>query len=165
MDDYLIGSATSIFSISHVRVRVWPFLATLGLGFLVLLPVGFVNGWVTQRLGMDRCMAVPWLAHYVDHAVMLVIASVLIVWLSKGHISQYGLQWPKSKSYVIPAIAWGAFFGVLMTMVDYLPEILAHTPPGNFPIRLQISPGGSALRQSLLASAKKSPSAGSCKLS
>lgn len=165
MDDYLIGSATSIFSISHVRVRVWPFLATLGLGFLVLLPVGFVNGWVTQRLGMDRSMAVPWLAHYVDHAVMLVIASVLIVWLSKGHISQYGLQWPKSKSYVIPAIAWGAFFGVLMTMVDYLPEILAHTPPGNFPIRLQISPGGSALRQSLLASAKKSPSAGSCKLS
>jgi hypothetical protein len=30
---------------------------------------------------MERSMAIPWLAGYVDHAVMLVIALVLIIWL------------------------------------------------------------------------------------
>jgi uncharacterized protein len=129
MDNYLIGSATSVFSISRLRVRVWPILTTIGLGLLVLFPAGFVNGWVTKRMGMERSMAMPWLAHYVDHAAMLVIALVLVAWLSKGHVSEYGLQWPKSKSYALAAIAWGAFFGVVMTLVDYLPQILAHTPP------------------------------------
>jgi hypothetical protein len=91
IDDYLIGSATSVSSISRLRVRVWPILATIGLGLLVLLPAGFVNGWVTERMGTDRSMAMPWLAHYVDHAVMLVIALVLAAWLSKGHLSEYGV--------------------------------------------------------------------------
>ncbi len=136
IDDYLIGSATSVISISRLRVRVWPMLATIGLGLLVLLPGGFVNGWVTERMGMDRSMAMPWLAHYIDHAVMLVIALVLAAWLSKGHVSEYGLQRPKSKSYVLAAIAWGAFFGVLMTLVDYLPQILVHTSP---PDRLSLT--------------------------
>jgi len=136
IDDYLIGSATSVISVSRLRVRVWPMLATIGLGLLVLLPGGFVNGWVTERMGMDRSMAMPWLAHYIDHAVMLVIALVLAAWLSKGHVSEYGLQRPKSKSYVLAAIAWGAFFGVLMTLVDYLPQILVHTSP---PDRLSLT--------------------------
>ena len=132
MDDYLIGSATSIFSVSGLRVRVWPVLAILGLAVLVILPAGFVNGWVTQRLGMERSMAMPWLALYADHAVMLLIALVLMVLVSKRHLSEYGLQKPKSKSYVLTAIAWGGLFGVLMAIVDYLPDILARTPPGNF---------------------------------
>jgi hypothetical protein len=74
IDGYLIGSATSVFSISRLRIRVWPFLATIGLGLLVLFPAGIVNGWVTKHMGMERNMAMPWLAHYMDHAAMLVVA-------------------------------------------------------------------------------------------
>jgi len=128
MDNYLIGSATSMFSISQLRVRVWPILATFGLGVLVILPSILVGGWVTQRMGMEHSKAMPWLGHYVDHTAMLVIALVLAAWLSKGHVSEYGLQWPRSKSYALAAAAWGAFFGVLMTLVDYFPQILAHSP-------------------------------------
>ena len=131
-DGYLVGSETSLMSISRLRVRFWPILATIGLALLVLLPTGFVNRWVTQRMGMDRSMAMPWFVHYVDHAVLLVAALVLAAWFSKGRLSEYGLQRPKRKSYVLPAIAWGAFFGVAMTFVDYLPQIMVRTaPPDN----------------------------------
>jgi len=128
-DDYFIGSATSAFSISGLRVRLRPIRATLGLAFLVLVPAVLVNVWVTKRMDMERSMAMPWLGGYVNHAVMLLIALALIAWLSKGHASEYGLQWPKGKPYVLSALAWGAFFGVLMTLVDYLPQILQHRPP------------------------------------
>jgi len=132
VDDYLIGSPTSVFSISQLRVRVWPILATIGLGLLVILPAGAVASLFLHRLGMDRSMAMPWLVHYVDHTVMLVIALLLSFWLSKRQISEYGLQWPRNKSYVVSAIAWGIFFGVLMTVMDYFPQILAHKPPEDF---------------------------------
>jgi membrane protease YdiL (CAAX protease family) len=128
-DNCLIGSPTSTFSISQLRVGIGPILATIGLGFLVLIPGAFANGWLAHLLGMERSMAMPWLAHYVDHGVMVLIALALIAWLSKGHFSEYGLQRPKGKSYVLAAIAWGTFFGILMTVVDYLPQILARTPP------------------------------------
>jgi membrane protease YdiL (CAAX protease family) len=134
-ENYLIGSPTSTFSISQLRVRIGPILAIIGLGFLVLIPGAFANGWVRHILGLERGMAMPWLAHYVDHAVMLVISLVLIAWLCKGHFSEYGLQRPKGKSYVLAAIAWGTFFGILMTVVDYFPQILARIPPpDNLPL-------------------------------
>jgi uncharacterized protein len=136
-NDYLIGSSSSVFSISDLRVRPWPILAVIGLGLVVLLPAVLVGNWVTQRLGMERSMAIPWLAGYVNHAVMLVIALVLIIWFSKGHVSDYGLRWPKSKHYVLSALAWGAFFGVLMTIVDYFPQILKRIPP---PENLSLTP-------------------------
>jgi hypothetical protein len=112
-----------------LRNRVWPICSTIGLGLLVLLPAGLASDWVSKRMGVTRSAAMPWLAYCVASVVMLVIALGLMGWLTKGHLSEYGLRWPKRKSYVLPAIAWAAFFGVLMTLLDYLPQILSHTPP------------------------------------
>jgi uncharacterized protein len=128
-DAYLVGSATSVFSIANLRLRLWPVLATIGLGLIVILPTGYVTALFTKGIGMQRAMAMPWLAMLASHAVMLVIALALIAWLSKGNLSDYGLQWPKRNSYALSALAWGAFFGVLMTVVDYHPQILKHLPP------------------------------------
>jgi membrane protease YdiL (CAAX protease family) len=35
----------------------------------------------------------------------------------------------RGKSYIWPAILWGSFFGVLMILVDYAPQLMAHTKP------------------------------------
>jgi uncharacterized protein len=131
-EHYFIGSATSLFSISGLQVPLWPVVATIGLALLVILPSGYVYVVLTNRMSMPSSMAL-----IVNHAVMLVIALPLIAWFSKGHLSDYGLQWPKSKHYVSSALAWGAFFGVLMTAVDYLPQILKHLPP---PDNLSLAP-------------------------
>lgn len=49
---YIVGSATSVFSISELRLRFWPIVATIALGFLVLLPSALAKlGHTTHRYG------------------------------------------------------------------------------------------------------------------
>ena len=128
-DAYLIGSTNSTFSISGLQLRLLPILATIGLGLLVILPSGYVFVLLAKGKDMQSNMATPWLALLANHAVMLVIALALIAWLGRGNFSVYGLQWPKHRDYVTPALMWGASFGVLMTFVDYFPQLLKHIPP------------------------------------
>lgn len=133
-NDYILGGQTSVFSLSGLRLRFWPIAAMIGLGFLVILPSGLANVAVERLIGMERTMEMPWIALYANHFIQLLIALLLIGWFSKGRFAEYGMQWPKGKSYVRAAILWGTFFGVFMTVVDYLPAILARTPPEDFPL-------------------------------
>jgi membrane protease YdiL (CAAX protease family) len=116
------------------RIRNWVLwtLATIGLGLVVLVPDGYVHALVNKHIGMDRAMAMPWIALYIDHAVMTLVALGLIALLSRGRFGEFGLQRPQGKSYVLASIAWGIFFGILMTVADYLPALGAHKPPENY---------------------------------
>lgn len=69
----------------------------------------------------------PWL--YAHHAFQLVWALIAIAVVKRFVPADYGLHLPKEKSYVGAALLWGVFFGVLMTLVDYAPELIAHTKP------------------------------------
>jgi membrane protease YdiL (CAAX protease family) len=133
-DAYFIGSETSLFSISSLYLRLWPILATIGLGLLVILPSGYVFVLLTKH---TSSMATPWLAMLANHAVMMVIAIALIAWFSRGNFSEYGLEWPKHRHYVPSALLWGAAFGLMMTVVDYFPQMLRHIPP---PDNLALTP-------------------------
>ena len=122
---YLSGNETSVFSISGLQLRPWPILATIGLGLLIVVPSGYVFILLTQHM---RSTETVWLA-MANHAVMLLIAIALIAWFSRGNFPEYGLKWPKHRHYVLSALLWGAAFGLLMTAVDYFPQILRHRPP------------------------------------
>jgi membrane protease YdiL (CAAX protease family) len=131
---YLLGSEASVFSISRLEIRLWPVLATVGLGLLVVLPGGFVFLLLTERTSSTE---MAWLL-IASHAVMLLIAVALIAWISGGNFAEYGLQWPKKRHYVPAALLWGTAFGLLMTVVDYFPQILGRIPPsGNFALTPQ----------------------------
>ena len=117
---YLIGSEASVFSISGLQLRLWPILATIGLGLLIVVPSGSVFVLLTEHMSSTET---AWLA-MANHAVMLLIAVALIAWFSRGNFSEYGLQWPMHRHYLPSALLWGAAFGVLMTVVDYCPQIL-----------------------------------------
>lgn len=132
-DAYLIGSTKSTFSISGLQLRPRPILATIGLGLLVVLPSGYLLFLLTRHMPRTE---MAWLLT-ANHAVMLLIALALIAWFSKGDFSVCGLEWPKHKDYVLSALLWGAAFGFVMTAVDYLPQILRHTPP---PDNLALTP-------------------------
>jgi membrane protease YdiL (CAAX protease family) len=135
---YFVGSETSVFSISGLQLRPLPVLATIGLGLLVVLPSGYVFVLLTNHSDVQSGMATPWLAMLANHAVMLVFGLVLIAWFSGRDFSEYGLKWPKQRHYVLSALLWGAAFGLLMTFVDYFPQILRHIPP---PDNLALTPG------------------------
>jgi hypothetical protein len=67
---------------------------------------------------------------YLQHAGQLIVALIVIAALKYTVFpADYGLHWPRGKTYGWPAILWGVFFGVLMTLVDYGPQIIAHTKP------------------------------------
>ena len=68
----------------------------------------------------------PWL--YSQHFSQTLLALVAIFLIKRFMPFDAGLRWPKEKTYLVPAILWGAFFGVLMTVVDYLPDLLARHP-------------------------------------
>jgi membrane protease YdiL (CAAX protease family) len=122
---YLIGSEASIFSISGLQLRLWPILATIGLGLAVVLPSGCVFVLLTEHTSSTET---AWLA-MASHAVSVLIAIALIAWFSRGKFSEYGLGWPKHRHYVPSALLWGAAFGLLMTVVDCFPQILRRMPP------------------------------------
>jgi membrane protease YdiL (CAAX protease family) len=136
-DAYLIGSTTSLFAISGLQLRVLPILATIGLGLLVVLPGGYVFVLLTKHMPVQSSMATP-LALLANHAVMLVVALALIAWFSRENFSEYGLEWPKHRHYLPSALLWGAALGLLMTLVDYFPQIMRHSPPSE---NLALTPG------------------------
>jgi membrane protease YdiL (CAAX protease family) len=78
-------------------------------------------------LASPKGPALPWL--YSHHTFQLALALVAIALIKRAVPADYGLHRPRSKTYVREALLWGAFFGVLMTLVDYAPQILAHTVP------------------------------------
>jgi hypothetical protein len=80
------------------RIRNWVLwtLATIGLGLVVLVPDGTVHALVNRYIGMDRAMAMPWIALYIDHAVMTLVALALIALLSQGRFGEFGLQRPRA---------------------------------------------------------------------
>ncbi|HWD26361.1 MAG TPA: CPBP family intramembrane glutamic endopeptidase [Rhizomicrobium sp.] len=65
---------------------------------------------------------------YIHHAFQLAWGLVFIALLKRFVPFDAGLHPPPDKSYIVPAILWGVFFGVLMTVVDYLPDLLARRP-------------------------------------
>lgn len=120
---------------SRFRLRLLPLLLVvlLGLGLPILgaiiaealshaLPVPSMHG-----------ATLPWL--YWQHLWQTLLALVAIVVLRRFMPFDAGLRWPPEKTYFVPAILWGAFFGVLMTVVDYAPELMARHPMDlGFPI-------------------------------
>ena len=88
---------------------------------------------LANHLSMERQMRMPWLIGYVNHGLFLLLSLALIAWLSGGRLGDYGLRWPRRPRYLLAALAWGAFFGVLMTVVDYFPQLRAHIPPPGTP--------------------------------
>ena len=70
-----------------------------------------------------------------QHAFQLLVALIVIAALKFLVPADYGLHRPRGKTFVLPAILWGVFFGVLMTFVDYAPQLIAHTrPDAGFPL-------------------------------
>ncbi|MBL6852839.1 MAG: CPBP family intramembrane metalloprotease [Alphaproteobacteria bacterium] len=65
---------------------------------------------------------------YAQHFWQTALALVAIFLIRIFFRFDAGLRWPQQKTYIWPAILWGAFFGVLMTVVDYLPDLLARHP-------------------------------------
>ena len=129
---------TAIDAPADVRFRLKPIpiLVTAGLGYGVPYGAAYAAYVSSKFFGTPSPFGplLPWL--YAQHALQCLIALVLIAVLKFWLVpADYGLHWPRGRTYIWPAILWGAFFGVLMTVVDYAPNLIAHTRPDpGFPL-------------------------------
>jgi uncharacterized protein len=118
------------------RLKVVPIAITAALGYFVPYGGAFAAFLASKAFHTPspHGPTLPWL--YAQHAGQLAVALVLIAALKYWLLpADYGLHQPRAKTYVLPAILWGIFFGVLMTVVDYAPNLIAHTKPdAGFPL-------------------------------
>jgi uncharacterized protein len=101
------------------------FVLGMGILFLSAITVEIVKFVVK----LPERPLMPWIVLYYGHFVQLAYSLVAIYIVKRFWPADYGLHLPKGKSYVGAAVLWGLFFGVLMTVVDYWPQLLAHQPP------------------------------------
>ncbi|HTZ69784.1 MAG TPA: CPBP family intramembrane glutamic endopeptidase [Acetobacteraceae bacterium] len=105
------------------RLKPVPILVTVALGVGIPYLAAFCALVSHRFLGTASPHALlPWL--YVQHGFQLLLALVAIAILRRFIPADYGLHWPREKTYIGPAILWGVAFGVLMTLVDYAPQLL-----------------------------------------
>jgi uncharacterized protein len=118
-----------VASQSRFRRIALPLAATVGLaiGLPYLAAALAILGSRFLQTPSPHGPILPWL--YAQHAIQLLLALIAIALLRRRVPADYGLHWPRGKTYLGEAILWGAVFGVLMTLVDYAPQLLAHTTP------------------------------------
>ena len=118
------------------RLKIVPLIVTAALGYGVPIAGAYAAFYAIKlfHLAIEPGGNLGWL--YMQHAGQLVVALLVIAALKYTILpADYGLHWPRGKTYIWPAILWGTFFGVLMTVVDYAPQLIAHTKPDpGFPL-------------------------------
>jgi hypothetical protein len=117
------------------RPKFVPIVVVVLLGFGLPYAAAFA-AFISSKLFHTPSPAgptLPWL--YVQHAFQLLVALVGIAILKWRVPADYGLHLPRGKTYAGAAILWGAIFGVVMTLVDYAPQLIAHvTPDPGYPL-------------------------------
>ena len=117
------------------RLKIVPIVVVALLGFCVPYAAAYCAFFSSKifHTASPHGPTLPWL--YMQHGFQLLVALIVIAVLKYLVPADYGLHAPRRKTYVLPAILWGVFFGVLMTLVDYAPQLIAHIKPNpGFPL-------------------------------
>jgi hypothetical protein len=125
-----------IFHSEGVKLRAMPIIVTILMGFGIPILSALLVDVIEHFIHLPDRPNLPWQNLYYHHAIQLVLSLAAIMFLKPFLRGDHGLHMPRGKSYVRAAIAWGVFFGVLMTAVDFAPQILAHKPPADQPYPL-----------------------------
>jgi membrane protease YdiL (CAAX protease family) len=118
------------------RLRALPIAQTFFVGLGLLAISGLTLQLIEHFLHPVERPEMPWISYYYGHIIQLAYALGTIYLLRRTYPGSYGLQWPEGKSYVGWAILWGVGFGLLMTLVDYWPQIFTQTAPKDNPYPL-----------------------------
>ena len=117
------------------RLKIGPLLVVAAVGVGLPYAAAYLAYFSSRLMGTPSPdgPTLPWL--YMHHALQCLLALLAIAIFKRFVPADYGLHWPRGKTYILPAILWGMAFGVIMTLVDYAPQLLAHGKPDpGFPL-------------------------------
>jgi hypothetical protein len=126
----------STLDVPHLRLKPIPLVITAALAFGVPIVGAYAAHYAILlfHLPVKPGGNLGWL--FLQHAGQLLVALVVIAVLKyRLAPADYGFHWPRGKTYILAALLWGVFFGVLMTIVDYAPQIITRSRPDpGFPL-------------------------------
>lgn len=99
----------------------------LGLGIIALSAITVDTAEHFLHL-VDR-PTMRWIDEGYVELAQLFYTCVAIFIMQRTYAGDYGLKWPEGKSYVGQALLWGVVFGIVATLTDYAPQLIAHRPP------------------------------------
>ena len=119
------GVTTNLVAPPRLRLKAIPLVVVTALGVGVPYLAAYLAFLSSKLLHTPspRGPTLPWL--YMQHGMQLLIALVAIAIVKRRVPADYGLHWPRGKTYIGPAVLWGALFGVIMTLVDCAPQLIA----------------------------------------
>jgi uncharacterized protein len=106
-----------------------PILIAILLGFGVAVLSSFTITFAEHFFRLPERPDMRWIDYSYVEITQLFYALLAINWIKRYYPGDYGLRWPQGNSYVASAILWGFLFGVVRTLADFLPQIIAHMPP------------------------------------
>ena len=121
--------------VARFRLKVVPLLIVSVLGLGIPYLAAYLAFFSSKIFGTPspHGATLPWL--YTQHAAQFLIALIAIGVAKRYVPADYGMHWPRQKTYILPAVLWGALFGVIMTLIDYAPQLFAHHKPDpGFPL-------------------------------
>jgi uncharacterized membrane protein (DUF441 family) len=109
--------------------RWWP--VPIGIAAVLGLGLPWVAFGCTELslsiMGFGKLPVTDWV--YIHHGIQLCLALLAIALVKKWVPGDYGLHLPHGRSFVGVAIVTGLLIGILMTLVDYAPQLAAGTRP------------------------------------
>jgi uncharacterized protein len=122
-------------SAPRLRLRALPLLVVIALGVGIPYLAAYLALFSNKIFGTPspRGPTLPWM--YMQHSLQFLIALIAIAVAKRYVPADYGLHWPRQKTYILPAVLWGTLFGLIMTLVDYAPHLITHLKPDpGFPL-------------------------------
>lgn len=112
-----------------LRLKIAPLLVVAALGFAIPYAGAYLAVFAIKLFhwSVRPGANVAWV--YVQHAGQLLVALLAIAIMKRLVPADYGLHWPRAKTYIAQAILWGAIFAAVMTVVDYAPQLIAGARP------------------------------------
>ncbi|MGI9089031.1 MAG: CPBP family intramembrane glutamic endopeptidase [Chthoniobacterales bacterium] len=119
----------SFLCVSGLRLRPLPLAVVVLLGLFLPLPGQITALSLSYRLFPVVAHEMPWVPLFIGHAVTLLVTLAAIAVMKRFVPGDFGLCWPHGKTYVAAALTWGLFFGLLMTFIDFAPQIATRQAP------------------------------------
>jgi CAAX protease family protein len=109
--------------------KPWPILIAVLLGVGIVALSAVTIDIAEHFVGLVERPEMPWISEGYVELAQLFYAYIAILWMRRLYPGDYGLKWPEGKSYVLQAVLWGLLFGIVATLADYAPLLIAHRPP------------------------------------
>ncbi len=130
------GGNSMVWDHHGFQLRPLPILIVLGMGVGLHL-ISQVSLEIFEHfVRLPERPEMPWIADWYGHVALLGFTLLTIGILQASRPGDYGLRLPEGPSLVGQAVLAGLGLGILVTAIDYAPQLFSLRPPSDRPYPL-----------------------------